>query len=71
MNEIRAKKRFFLTQITVENEQDRLFIQGLKGISVSITEWRDAPQTEKEEWEAKYISMYADSNESLEDKSLI
>ena len=29
MNEIRAKKRFFLTQITVENEPDRLFIQGL------------------------------------------
>ncbi len=29
MNEIRAKEGMFLTQITVENEQDRLFIQGL------------------------------------------
>ena len=44
----------YLTQVVVQDEQDRMFITKLTGISVDALQWRDATPEEKLEWEDKY-----------------
>ena len=54
MKEITAKQGMYLTQVVVQDEQDRMFITKLTGISVDALQWRDATPEEKLEWEDKY-----------------
>ena len=57
MKEITAKQNMYLTQVEVSDEQNRMFLTKLIGASVNISLWRDATQTEKEEWENEQASI--------------
>lgn len=49
MKEIKAKEGYYLTQ--ANEVEDRIFITAIKGVNVNESDWREATQSEKEEWE--------------------
>ncbi len=55
MKEITAKQGMYLTQVEVQDEQDRMFVKKLTGVSVDSSQWSDASQSEKDEWELKHL----------------
>ena len=55
MKEITAKQGMYLTQVEVQDEQDRMFVKKLTGVSIDSSQWRDASQAEKDEWELKHL----------------
>ena len=54
MKEIKAKEGYYLTQ--VKEVEDRIFITAIKGVNVNESDWREATQSEKEEWEKAHKS---------------
>lgn len=49
MKEIKAREGYYLTQ--VEEVDDRVFITAIKGVNVNESDWREATQEEKDEFE--------------------
>lgn len=49
MKEIKAREGYYLTQ--VEEVYDRVFITAIKGVNVNESDWREATQEEKDEFE--------------------
>lgn len=49
MKEIKAREGYYLTQ--VEEVDDRVFITAIKGVNVNESDWREATQKEKDEFE--------------------
>ena len=50
MKEIKARDGYYLTQVE-EVGEDRLFITVIKGVNVNESDWREANQEEKDEFE--------------------
>ena len=50
MKEIKAKEGYYLTQVD-EVGDNRIFVTALKGANIDESQWREATQYEKEEWE--------------------
>lgn len=50
MKEIKATKGYYLTQAN-EVGDDRIFVTAIKGMNVNEADWREATESEKEEWE--------------------
>ena len=50
MKEIKARKGYYLTQVE-EVGEDRMFITAIKGVNVNESDWREATQKEKDEFE--------------------
>ena len=44
----------YLTQVSVENEENRIFVREITGMSVNEADWRDASAKEKADWEKQY-----------------
>jgi len=44
----------YLTQVSVENEENRIFVREITGMSVKEADWRDASAKEKADWEKQY-----------------
>lgn len=49
MKEIKAREGYYLTQ--VKEVDDRVFITAIKGVNVNESDWREATQKEKDEFE--------------------
>lgn len=49
MKEIKAREGYYLTQSA--EVEDRVFITAIKGANVSESDWREATQEEKEEFD--------------------
>lgn len=49
MKELKSREGYYLTQ--VNEVEDRIFITAIKGMNVHESDWREATQSEKEEWE--------------------
>lgn len=49
MKEIKAREGHYLTQ--ANDVEDRMFITAIKGLNINESDWREATQEEKEEWE--------------------
>lgn len=54
MKTIKAKDGMYLTQVSVENEENRIFIREIAGMSVNEADLRDASAKEKAEWEQEH-----------------
>lgn len=52
MKEIVAKEGMWLTQATINNEDERIFAS--KVLTPDVSLWREATQAEKEQWEAAH-----------------
>lgn len=50
MKEIKAREGYYLTQVE-EVGEDRVFITAIKGVNVNESDWREATQEEKDEFE--------------------
>ena len=50
MKEIKAREGYYLTQVE-EVGEDRVFITAIKGVNVNESDWREATQKEKDEFE--------------------
>lgn len=50
MKEIKSREGYYLTQVA-EVGDDRLFITALKGANVNESDWREATEEEKIEYE--------------------
>ena len=50
MKEIKAREGYYLTQVE-EVGEDRMFITAIKGVNVNESDWREATQKEKDEFE--------------------
>ena len=50
MKEIKAREGYYLTQVE-EVVEDRVFITAIKGVNVNESDWREATQEEKDEFE--------------------
>lgn len=49
MKELKAREGYYLTQ--ANEVEDRIFITAIKGESVNESDWREATQSEKDEFE--------------------
>lgn len=50
MKEIKAKEGYYLTQVE-EVGENRIFITAIKGVNINESDWREATQEEKDEFE--------------------
>lgn len=50
MKELKSIEGYYLTQ-TKEVGENRIFITAIKGVNVSESDWREATQAEKDEYE--------------------
>jgi hypothetical protein len=48
MKEIKARDGYYLTQ--AKEVEDRIFVTAIKGANVNEVDWREATQSEKDEW---------------------
>lgn len=53
MKEIKARDGYYLTQ--AKEVEDRVFITAIKGVNISESDWREATQEEKDEFEKSLI----------------
>lgn len=51
MKELKAKEGYYLTQSADVADNDRIFITAIKGMNVNESDWREATQEEKDEFE--------------------
>jgi hypothetical protein len=51
MKELKAKEGYYLTQSADVANEDRIFITAIKGENVSESDWREATEEEKDEFE--------------------
>ena len=49
MKELKSREGYYLTQ--AKEVEDRIFITAIKGVNVSESDWREATQAEKDEYE--------------------
>lgn len=54
MKELKAKENGYLTQINIESESDRVYVTELMSITADYEHWRDASESEYQEWLIKY-----------------
>ena len=52
MKTIKAKEGHYLTQVALEDENQRIFVRELSGMKIADTDWRDASEEEKNQWHA-------------------
>lgn len=50
MKEIKAREGYYLTQVE-EVGENRIFITAIKGVNINESDWREATQEEKDEFE--------------------
>ena len=50
MKEIKAREGYYLTQVA-EVGENRIFITAIKGVNINESDWREATQEEKDEYE--------------------
>ena len=50
MKELKAKKGYYLTQVA-EMDNNRIYITAIKGVNVNESDWREATQEEKDDFE--------------------
>ena len=50
MKEIKAREGYYLTQVE-EVGENRIFITAIKGANINESDWREATQEEKDEFE--------------------
>ena len=55
MKEIKAKECYYLTQSADVSVEERVFITAIKGININESDWREATQEEKDEYEKSLI----------------
>lgn len=51
MKEIKATEGYYLTQSADVANEDRIFITAIKGANINESDWREATQEEKYEYE--------------------
>ena len=51
IKEIKAREGYYLTQSADVANEDRIFITAIKGENVNESDWREATQEEKDEFE--------------------
>lgn len=51
MKELKAKEGYYLTQSADVANEERIFITAIKGENVNESDWREATQAEKDEFE--------------------
>lgn len=54
MKEIKAKEGYYLTQ-SYDAGENRIYITAIKGANVNESDWREATQEEKDEYEKSLI----------------
>ena len=55
MKEIKAKEGMYLTQ--AKEVQERIFVTAIKGMNINESDWREATQEEKQEYEENNEEM--------------
>lgn len=53
MKELKSREGYYLTQ--ANEVADRVFITAIKGVNISESDWREATQEEKDEFEKSLI----------------
>ena len=61
MKEIKAREGYYLTQVE-EVGENRIFITAIKGVNINESDWREATQEEKDEFEKSLEEI----NENIE-----
>jgi hypothetical protein len=61
MKEIKAREGYYLTQ-TEEVGENRIFITAIKGVNINESDWREATQEEKDEFD----KSLEETNENIE-----
>lgn len=61
MKEIKSREGYYLTQVE-EVGENRIFITAIKGVNVNESDWREATQEEKNEFE----KSLEETNENIE-----
>lgn len=51
MKEIKSREGYYLTQASDVADSERTYITAIKGVNVNESDWREATQSEKDEWE--------------------
>ena len=51
MKELKAREGYYLTQSADVANEDRIYITAIKGENVNESDWREATQSEKDEFE--------------------
>ena len=51
MKELKSREGYYLTQSADVANEDRIFITAIKGENVNESDWREATQAEKDEFE--------------------
>lgn len=55
MKEIKAREGYYLTQTAEVAIENRIYITAIKGVNVNESDWREATQEEKDEYEKSLI----------------
>ena len=61
IKEIKSREGYYLTQVE-EVGENRIFITSIKGVNINESDWREATQEEKDEFE----KPLEETNENIE-----
>lgn len=61
MKELRAREGYYLTQSADVANDERTFITAIKGVNVNESDWREATQAEKDEFEKSQEEITSES----------
>lgn len=61
IKEVKAREGYYLTQVE-EVGENRIFITAIKGVNINESDWREATQEEKDEFE----KSLEETNENIE-----
>lgn len=53
MKEIKARNGYYLTQSAEVADENRIFVTAIKGVDISESDWREATEEEKVNFEIK------------------
>lgn len=64
MKEIKAREGYYLTQVEDVGE-NRIFLTAIKGVNINESDWREATQEEKDEFEKPLEEEKEEGNVNL------
>lgn len=56
MKEIKAREGYYLTQVE-EVGENRIYITSIKGVNISESDWREATQEEKDNFDNSLVNL--------------
>ena len=64
MKEIKSREGYYLTQVE-EVGENRIYITSIKGANINESEWREATQEEKDDFDNSLVNLQQEERKTM------